>query len=379
MFQAKNTRARKWITDSILKFLANQLAEFGVSIWFRLDVPKGPTLMDVAASSSLSLNQLQQLNRERIHYKYMYWEEDSELKWPQRKIKREDRILFKIFIREHLCSTHLIKRFSVPKSNNKIIKPGSTRLYEVDLSGRLTYACDRSLFLSNMGTSFSFFQEEEELYFDTRPVHGSPRSSTRAEMFKGVLCLSVTSRLEKEKNKSISLSVFCDNQRTIEIISRTEVPSKKNDDFEEEILYLLTEIKGEVNAIYVKTHQDDHTDIQNLPQELQAQIRCDVRSGALTRYSSSPSLELLPAPLSHQSVIFTNAQGILPLRSYSYINTSLFLNAAEENLGLTTEILWKVDWGLFGQALKRVSKRDYNIVKKIMWSATPSQMRLNKY
>ena len=53
IFQTSNKRARKFITASLLTLVANQLEEFGITLWIKMEVPKGPTLMDIALTTML--------------------------------------------------------------------------------------------------------------------------------------------------------------------------------------------------------------------------------------------------------------------------------------------------------------------------------------
>ena len=51
----------------------------------------------------------------------------------------------------------------------------------------------------------------------------------------------------------------------------------------------------------------------------------------------------------------------------------------QRRLGLTAKQLWMIDWETFENVNNRVSHKDYNIVKKIMWAADPSYTKLQTY
>lgn len=73
VFKALNSRARKIVSDSQLTFLANRLGTLGISMNCRLSPPKGPILMDIAMTKSLTVTQLHRLNCTRLNFLYLYW------------------------------------------------------------------------------------------------------------------------------------------------------------------------------------------------------------------------------------------------------------------------------------------------------------------
>ena len=55
IFQSINNRASKFITPSILTYLADKLHDFGDSIYFKMNLPKGLILMDVAVRTGITV------------------------------------------------------------------------------------------------------------------------------------------------------------------------------------------------------------------------------------------------------------------------------------------------------------------------------------
>ena len=72
IFQASKTRARQIVSESVLTYLANQLAPLGISIYIDAVLPKGPTLMDKVLDSTMEMVQIQIINKVRLHMHYLY-------------------------------------------------------------------------------------------------------------------------------------------------------------------------------------------------------------------------------------------------------------------------------------------------------------------
>lgn len=85
-----------------------------------------------------------------------------------------------------------------------------------------------------MSCAISFFTEDAEIHYEVCPVHGTPVSSTRAELYGYLLVLSVVRDLEGILDITITLNLGCDNQRSLDVVNG-EAPKKKNADFENEI------------------------------------------------------------------------------------------------------------------------------------------------
>ena len=144
-----------------------------------------------------------------------------------------------------------------------------------------------------------------------------------------------------------------------------------------EIKFLCHNLDIPIHATYVKSHQDRHTPIEDLPAHVRAHVRCDKRAQYTAK--SNYSFELLPKLLSHQRVTFRSAQGILPSSPYNFLNTSKHLNYVQERLGLSAELLWKIDWSHFKQSSKKVHVRNYMIFQKLLWEYNPSSTRIHIY
>lgn len=117
IFKPNNKRARKLITDSLLTLIANQLEAFGITMWINMKVPNGPTLMDIALTTGMSDDQLLILNNARLHYKFLYWHQDTVYNhWLRRQVKRSDRVLFESFVRNLRNATLLQDNYKLPLS-----------------------------------------------------------------------------------------------------------------------------------------------------------------------------------------------------------------------------------------------------------------------
>ena len=143
-------------------------------------------------------------------------------------------------------------------------------------------------------------------------MHGTPRSSTRAELFGCLSILSTTRFLEAEVSTAINVRIKCNNKRTIDVANGS-IPKRIN-----LILHnLLSCIQEKISAHYIKTQQDEDRPPSELFNDFRAQIRCHHRAKAITQRLTSTSYELLQRPFSLQKVIFFKVQGILPANSYS--------------------------------------------------------------
>lgn len=134
-----------------------------------------------------------------------------------------------------------------------------------------------------MAMAFTFYDGKVDLYEDAMSVHGNPCSSTRAELYGCVAIQTAVFQIEQEISSPINLEIGRANQRTLDIVNKIAEPLKKISDFEEEICYLLRNISGSVNATYIKTHQDENQSMEDSPYEVQAQIRCHYKAGAITK------------------------------------------------------------------------------------------------
>ena len=116
IFCTSNKRARKYITESLLTLVANQLEEFGITLWITMKVQKVPTLMDVALNTMLPDEQLLRLNNSRIYFKFLYWTSDTSYKcWPNREISRQDKIFFETFVQKYKQTSPLKNNVIIPK------------------------------------------------------------------------------------------------------------------------------------------------------------------------------------------------------------------------------------------------------------------------
>lgn len=172
--------------------------------------------------------------------------------------------------------------------------------------------------------------------------------------------------LEELLEISIDVRLGCDNTRALDV-SNGDSPKKKNADLEYEIIFLKNENKGNTEAYHIKTHQDSDQEYDNLPPYVQAHIRCYNRAKAITSNKLLPRYELMARRLSYKNLYFANWEGVLPTFPYSYMNTAVFLDAAQRRLGFTSQQLWKIDWETFRQIQKYVRSNDYIIIQKILW------------
>lgn len=193
-----------------------------------------------------------------------------------------------------------------------------------------------------MGCSISFYTPEVELYHISLPVHGTPISSTRAELFGYMMSISIVRDLEELLGIPIDVNLGCDNSRSSDV-SNGEPPKKKNADLEYEINFLKTEDKGHIDAHHIKTHQGEEHVYDNLPPDVQAQVRCHNRAKKIISDNALPHFELMDRRLSHQTVFFSNWEGVLPQSPYSFMNSAVCLDASQRHLGFTPKQLWKID------------------------------------
>ena len=142
IFKPSNNKARRLVTDSLLTLIVNQLKAFGITMWISMKVPKGPTLMDVALKTGMSDEQLLRLNNARLHYKYLYWHQDTTYNnWPRRQVKRNDSVLFETFVRNHRNPSPLQDNYNLTPSKNATYKLTTALLQEAQC-GKLMCASD---------------------------------------------------------------------------------------------------------------------------------------------------------------------------------------------------------------------------------------------
>ena len=135
---------------------------------------------------------------------------------------------------------------------------------------------------------------------------------------------------------------------------------------------------GNKSGTNIKRNQDDDRPPSEVSNDVRVQIRCHHRAKNVI-YRNARSYELLTKPLTHQRIFFSSSIGVLPQHPYVFLNTSIFLDAAQRRLKLTPEVLWMIDWEKYKSIQKQVRDRDYVIVQKMMWHYNPSQTVKNLY
>ena len=335
--------------------------------------------MDTLLESDLSISQLQRLNATRLARHYIYWEPETTTNyvWPTRVVSLKDNEFFDAVLASYRPSQTLSTRYKFPVSINAPKTKYNNSLLGQARNGTLRAACDGSKKGYRMSCSFSFFKETTELQYDMCSVHGSPVSSTRAELFGCLQILSVVRDLELYHGIAINIDIGCDNKRSIDVVNGSS-PKKKNADYEHEIHHLIRLMRGNCEAHYIKTHQDNNSNYEDLPSDVQGQIRCHHKAQNVI-HSNARSYELLPKPLSHQRIFFSSSIGVLPPHPYDFLNTSVFLDAAQKRMKFSPEDLWMIDWATFKGIQKQVRQCDYVIVQKMMWDYNPIQTIKNLY
>lgn len=376
IYKCSNVKARSYIAQSWLTSVSEALQDFGISMEIQMYLPEAPTIMDQALATNLNKSQLQKINKVRLHRKMMhvYRETYLDADWPRRTCNKEEKELFSAFLR-NLRPSPLMQR--LPVYTDKLHPLTKPVLHHCQRGSVLTIAYDGSLYNSSMAASISVFHQTEECFFDSTIVHGSPASSTRAELY-GVI-MSLTYALEiSNQHQYESIELFGDNSVSIGVINQPDdLDVTANKDLVRDIESLCNRITIPLHTTYVKSHQDRHVRIENLPHHVQAHVRCDFR--ASNKAKSATSFELLPKPLPHQQVIFRSAQGVIPTSPYNYLKTAKHLNYVQDRLGLSAELLWKIDWKHFERSAKKVNVRNYTIFQKLLWEHNPTATRVHLY
>ena len=133
------------------------------------------------------------------------------------------------------------------------------------------------------------------------------------------MVLSVVRDLESIIDTPITLKIGCDNQRSLNVVNE-ETTKKKNADFEHEIQFLSNKLRGGSDVYHIKIHQDMDQEYDSLPSEVQAQIRLHNREKDVISRRYQPHYELLPIPLTHQTVFFSSSQGVITYHPYYFLN-----------------------------------------------------------
>ena len=94
--------------------------------------------------------------------------------------------------------------------------------FDERLTNSISIAYDESHYHGRMDASISVFMGSEEIFTETRAVHGKPASSTRAKIYGVFLCLDYIQKVQKIDHEVQSVFLYGNNTKSLRNINEED-------------------------------------------------------------------------------------------------------------------------------------------------------------
>ena len=260
--------------------------------------------------------------------------------------------------------------FLPSKKSTKIsMTTSQKRLAESVLDGHVQCGSDGSARHHSM-SSATWFGKALEPTIIARPVNGPTIDSYRTEM-DGVLhfletlhpvqhCIPKTNfSFTLDNTPVVKFSNSCEFEVTAANIDQPYAPQKLA------IRNYLRESVHTFDFSYVKSHQDDVKEAEELSIEEKNNVLCDAEAKIVSRqYASQELPSTLPYGL---EISLESSQGLILEKIYAHLSSSVYFDYIQRNLSLTPHHLWQIDWHLHEMILKIIRKKDEILTRRIIW------------
>lgn len=219
-------------------------------------------------------------------------------------------------------------------------------------------------------SSATWFGDESDPFLIGRPVHGPSHDSFRAEI-DGVLHLLELFVPIQDHLPHQSISFSLDNKSVVNLANDSTfaiTPASIDKPFAPQriaLSHLLNQLSHQINFTHVPSHQDDEKSFEELSAVAKNNVRCDDLAKAIS--NDQPSLELPTRMPPGLKICLASQQGLILDNIYHHLSSSLYMDHVQSHLSVSPQDLWRIDWKLHGEILRKVRPQDDHLVKKIIW------------
>ena len=217
----------------------------------------------------------------------------------------------------------------------------------------------------------------------TEEVQGLPHDSGRAELAGPLLVMRVVKWLEERGKQLGHIDMWLDNKEVVVGCERNEVsrlPSavcQRNMDMWLELMELKKECKAELTVRYVKAHQDDEEEYENLSFQGKLNVDCDKAAKRATKEIPEGTNTIDELRRGVEAMVWTE-QGGLTVDPYAWFSEKVAKEVVKKRLKMTDRIFEMVDWQGHGRALGSIGERYRPSIQKMIWDESPTMEKLRR-